>query len=69
MTQEQITQNFDAGVGERFFLLFDISENIAAACSRSRSTTRMRTCSTGRISLRSMARRRKASRSRGCESQ
>jgi len=31
MTQEQITQNFDAGVGERFFLLFDISENIAAA--------------------------------------
>ena len=31
MTQEQVTQNFDAGVGERFFLLFDISENIAAA--------------------------------------
>jgi len=31
LTQEQITQNFDAGVGERFFLLFDISENIAAA--------------------------------------
>jgi hypothetical protein len=31
MTQEQITQNFDAGVGERFFLLFDISENIGAA--------------------------------------
>jgi len=31
LTPEQITQNFDAGVGERFFLLFDISENIAAA--------------------------------------
>jgi hypothetical protein len=30
LTQEQITQNFDAGVGERFFLLFDISERIAA---------------------------------------
>ena len=31
MTREQVTQNFDAGVGERFFLLFDISENIGAA--------------------------------------
>jgi hypothetical protein len=31
LTQEQITQSFDAGVGERFFLLFDISENIGAA--------------------------------------
>ena len=31
MTPEQVTQNFDAGVGERFFLLFDISEDIAAA--------------------------------------
>ena len=31
LTQEQIVQNFDAGVGERFFMLFDISENIAAA--------------------------------------
>ena len=31
MTQEQVTQNFDAGVGERFFLLFDISANIGAA--------------------------------------
>ncbi len=31
LTQEQITQNFDAGVGERFFLLFDISDNINAA--------------------------------------
>jgi hypothetical protein len=31
MTQEQVTQNFDAGVGERFFLLFDISEDIGAA--------------------------------------
>jgi len=31
LTPEQITQSFDAGVGERFFLLFDISDNIAAA--------------------------------------
>jgi hypothetical protein len=31
LTQEQITQNFDVGVGEKFFLLFDISENIQAA--------------------------------------
>ncbi len=28
LTQEQIQQNFDAGVGERFYLLFDISERI-----------------------------------------
>ena len=26
LTQEQVTQNFDVGVGEKFFLLFDISE-------------------------------------------
>ncbi len=31
LTQEQVTQNFDVGVGEKFFLLFDISENIQAA--------------------------------------
>jgi hypothetical protein len=31
LTQEQITQNFDAGVGERFYLLFDISARIDAA--------------------------------------
>jgi len=30
LTDEQITQNFDAGVGERFYLLFDISERIGA---------------------------------------
>jgi len=30
LAQEQIQQNFDAGVGERFYLLFDISERIAA---------------------------------------
>ena len=30
MTREQVKQNFDAGVGERFFLLFDVSENIGA---------------------------------------
>lgn len=31
LTQDQILQNFDAGVGEKFFLLFDISDRIAAA--------------------------------------
>ncbi|NNF40274.1 MAG: LamG domain-containing protein, partial [Woeseiaceae bacterium] len=31
MTEAQITQNFDAGVGEKFYLMFDISERIAAA--------------------------------------
>ena len=31
LTQAQIVQNFDVGVGEKFFLLFDISERIAAA--------------------------------------
>lgn len=30
LTQEQVTQNFDAGVGERFYMLFDISERIGA---------------------------------------
>jgi len=30
LSQEQIQQNFDAGVGERFYLLFDISERIGA---------------------------------------
>jgi hypothetical protein len=28
LTQEQVTQNFDVGVGEKFFLLFDISHQI-----------------------------------------
>jgi len=31
LTQEQVVQNFDVGVGEKFFLLFDISEIIVAA--------------------------------------
>ncbi len=31
LTEEQITQNFDVGVGEKFFLLFDISEKLQAA--------------------------------------
>jgi hypothetical protein len=31
MTQEQIQQNYDAGVGERFYLMFDISERLQAA--------------------------------------
>ncbi|MDJ0710026.1 MAG: LamG domain-containing protein [Woeseiaceae bacterium] len=30
LSQEQIQQNFDAGVGERFYLLFDVSERIGA---------------------------------------
>ena len=30
LTQEQIQQNFDVGVGEKFFMLFDISERIGA---------------------------------------
>ena len=30
LSEEQINQNFDAGVGERFYLLFDISERIGA---------------------------------------
>ena len=30
LTPEQIQQNFDAGVGERFYLLFDVSERIGA---------------------------------------
>lgn len=31
MTQTQITQNFDAGVGEKFFLLFSVSEQMQAS--------------------------------------
>jgi Concanavalin A-like lectin/glucanases superfamily len=31
LTQEQVTQNFDAGVGEKFYLMFDISDRIGAA--------------------------------------
>jgi len=31
LTQEQIVQNFDVGVGEKFFMLFDISEIVQAA--------------------------------------
>ena len=31
LTQEQIVQNFDVGVGEKFFLLFDISDVLQAA--------------------------------------
>ena len=31
LTQPQIQQNFDAGVGERFYMLFDISNRIGAA--------------------------------------
>jgi len=30
LTEEQIGQNYDAGVGERFYLLFDVSERIGA---------------------------------------
>ncbi len=35
LTQEQITQNFDAGVGERFYMLFDISARIGATADTS----------------------------------
>ena len=35
MTEAQITQNFDAGVGEKFYLMFDISERIQAAAESS----------------------------------
>ena len=35
LTQEQVVQNYDVGVGEKFFLLFDISEIIAAAAQSS----------------------------------
>jgi hypothetical protein len=31
LTQEQIVQNFDVGVGEKFFMLFDISDILQAA--------------------------------------
>jgi len=31
LTQEQVVQNFDVGVGEKFFLLFDISDVLQAA--------------------------------------
>ncbi len=31
LTQEQIVQNYDVGVGEKFFMLFDISEILQAA--------------------------------------
>ncbi len=30
LTQDQVTQNFDAGVGERFYMLFDVSARIGA---------------------------------------
>lgn len=30
LTEEQITQNYDAGVGERFYMLFDVSARIGA---------------------------------------
>jgi len=35
LTPEQVVQNFDVGVGEKFFLLFDISEIIEAAAQSS----------------------------------
>ena len=35
LTQEQVQQNFDVGVGEKFFLLFDISEIISAPAQSS----------------------------------
>ena len=35
LTQEQVQQNFDVGVGEKFFMLFDISERIEAPAQSS----------------------------------
>ena len=35
LTQQQIQQNFDVGVGEKFFLLFDISDKLAGAAPES----------------------------------
>jgi len=35
LTQEQVVQNFDVGVGEKFFLLFDISDVLQAAAQSS----------------------------------
>lgn len=35
LSQDQISQNFDAGVGERFYLMFDISARIGAAAQSS----------------------------------
>ena len=35
LTQEQVTQNFDVGVGQKFFLLFEISDVIQAAAQSS----------------------------------
>lgn len=35
LTPEQVQQNFDVGVGERFYLLFDISEEIGAPAQSS----------------------------------
>jgi hypothetical protein len=35
MTQEQVVQNFDVGVGEKFYLLFDISDKLQAAAQSS----------------------------------
>ncbi len=35
LTQEQVVQNYDVGVGEKFYLLFDISEILQAAAQSS----------------------------------
>ncbi len=35
LTQAQIQQNFDVGVGEKFYLLFDISDHLAGAAPQS----------------------------------
>lgn len=35
LTQEQIQQNFDVGVGEKFYMLFDISDRLPAAAPMS----------------------------------
>jgi hypothetical protein len=52
LTATQVQQNFDAGVGERFYLLFNVSTQVGAqpaatSCSRSASSTATAICSTG----------------------
>ncbi len=61
MSAAQVMQNFNAGVGERYYLLFNVSTVTGVSqslrrCSRSASTTATVTCSTRRPSSRSIRR-------------
>ena len=73
LTLAQIQQNFEAGVGEKFFLLFGVEHLVnvpqAYVMFEARSTTATATCSTSRSSSASTRRRRRAaSRSAACAS-